>query len=1180
MRRFFQHTLRGSPRSHFPVHRTSRNQGRISNTNATLNFFIPPSRMMSDLPSLSNVSIEKLYEKKSPIDHILLRPDTYVGSVQQQSTTMWIYDNSLGRMVERNVSYVPALVKIVDEILVNAADNKQRSKTMNELHVNIDIKMNRIEVINNGKGIPIVFHKEYNCYIPELVLGNLLTGSNFNDSVAKVTGGRNGYGAKLTNIFSKSFSVEIVNRKRKTKYKQEWTSNMSKKSEPEIEKLSNPIDDYTKISFSPDLSKFGLSSLNDLDVFDVMKTRVYDLAGCLDNVNVYFNGNLLPSGFESYINNFPVINNEDNNDLSSIITLQVNDRWKIGAALSPLHKFQHVSFVNSINTYRGGTHIQYISDQICSEIAKKIQKKDKTLSNTLINHVKQHLFIFVSCLVENPAFSSQTKEYLTTKSSDFGSECKIPPRFIKSLLENTELEDRVLQFVKLKQTTELNKGKRKTLKKQIQIPKLDDANWAGGKKGHECTLILTEGDSAKALAVAGLSILGRDKYGVFPLKGKLLNVRDASHSSICKNTEITSLVEILGLNYNNTYENSNPETWKMRYGNVMLMTDQDHDGSHIKGLVINFFHHFWPNLLKHDFLKQFITPIVKCTKSISKSKTKIDSFFSLPEYYEWRNNIIKENGIEQLKNWNIKYYKGLGTNTSNEAKEYFKNLENHQRVLKWDENSSNSIELAFSKSKSEERKNWLDNEFKEDIHVDSNNINLSISDFVNKELIQFSHADIVRSIPSIMDGLKPSQRKVLYGCFLKNLNQEIKVAQLAGYVSEKTSYHHGEASLHSTIISMAQNYQGSNNIPWLLPKGQFGTRLQGGNDHASARYIYTQLNSITRKIFREEDDKLLEYLYEDGYPAEPRYFIPIIPTVLINGCTGIGTGWSTSIPSYEPIQIINNVLKYINGNSMDEMLPYIYSFKGNMIKQDENHFISRGLFSSKNGKIIISELPYRKWTNSYKEHLEKVIATNDKDWKINRYKANYTETDVHFELDIDNDSPLWKYIDNDSIYKHLSIESTISTNNMHLFDSSGKIKKYNSPYDIIEEFIPIRLNYYEKRKEMKLQELDDNLSQLKNKKMFCEKVITKQIDLFNQSKSKIISDIKSHGITLQSDESYDNLLKLPLSTFTKEKMNSLDKEYSSTKKNLKIYQNTSVQSIWENELQIAQEAIMNVNNNN
>ena len=180
-------------------------------------------------------------------------------------------------------------------------------------------------------------------------------------------------------------------------------------------------------------------------------------------------------------------------------------------------------------------------------------------------------------------------------------------------------------------------------------------------------------------------------------------------------------------------------------------------------------------------------------------------------------------------------------------------------------------------------------------------------DFVNKELILFSVADCARSIPSMCDGLKPGQRKVLFSCFKRNLTQEIKVAQLSGYVAEKSAYHHGEVSLQGTIVGLAQNFVGSNNINFLTPNGQFGTRYGGGSDCAAARYIFTNLSKVTRHVFNPDDDPVLNFLEDEGQSIEPEHYLPILPVCLINGADGIGTGWSTKIPQYNPREIVKNL---------------------------------------------------------------------------------------------------------------------------------------------------------------------------------------------------------------------------------------------------------------------------------
>ena len=279
------------------------------------------------------------------------------------------------------------------------------------------------------------------------------------------------------------------------------------------------------------------------------------------------------------------------------------------------------------------------------------------------HQIKANLWIFVNCLVENPAFDSQTKETLNTKASDFGSKVELTEKFMKGILDSGVVE-MILSVAKAKEEAkmarQLGPGKKKS--KLLGVPKLEDANDAGTRNAEACTIILTEGDSAKSLALAGIEIVGRDKYGVFPLRGKFLNVREAGNKQIMENPEIQNLIKILGIQIGSTYENVS----KLRYGKIMIMTDQDHDGSHIKGLLINFVHHFWPSLLKiNGFMREFVTPIIKATKGGDTV-----SFFTLPEYEHWAEN-------RNLKTYKIKYYKGLGTSTAKEAKEYFSQIDEH-----------------------------------------------------------------------------------------------------------------------------------------------------------------------------------------------------------------------------------------------------------------------------------------------------------------------------------------------------------------------------------------------------------------------------------------------------------------------------------------------------------------------
>ena len=635
--------------------------------------------------------VEEIYQKLSQYEHILKRPDSYIGSIEFQKERLWVYNNETEKLEFRDIKYVPGLFKIFDEILVNAADNYQIDKTMKYIKVDIKQKENKIKIKNGGKGIPIQMHSKYNMYVPQLIFGNLLTSSNYDDNIKKVTGGRNGYGAKLTNIYSKTFIVETADKETGKKYTQKFYNNMLNFNEPKIEDYDK--EDFTCITFEPDLERFGMKELDD-DIIALFEKRVYDMAGITPNsVSVYLNGKKLNvKNFEDYIRMYLDASKEEDEMDPPIVFEQPHKRWEVGMSLSE-SQFQQVSFVNAISTSKGGKHVDYVTDKIVKAILDKIEKKEKNLT-IKPQHVKQHLWIFVNCLIENPVFDSQTKETLTSKKEDFGSEFDLSDSFIKKVLK-TNIVERCLRYAKTreeeKNLRKLNSGTKKTAR-LIGIEKLDDANWAGTRNSSKCTLILTEGDSAKSLAMAGIEVVGRDSFGCFPLRGKLLNVRECSTHKILKNQEVQYLMKILGIKIGESYT----DVKNLRYGSILIMTDQDVDGSHIKGLIINFIHTFWPSLIKlNGFVRQFITPILKASKG-----KEVISFYTIPEYKKW----VEEKG-KKIKGWKIKYYKGLGTSSNKEAQEYFANIQRHRIDFEYQsEKDDESIDMAFNKKKNRRKK--------------------------------------------------------------------------------------------------------------------------------------------------------------------------------------------------------------------------------------------------------------------------------------------------------------------------------------------------------------------------------------------------------------------------------------------------------------------------------------------
>lgn len=1126
------------------------------------------------------MSQKQQYKKLSHVEHVYELPDSYVGSVDSTELETYIV-NENNEVLLKKIDYVPALFKIYDEILVNAEDQyirEMKSKTfpVTQIHITIDVESNCISVMNDGKGIPVHKMKEYKKYPAELIFGELLTSSNYDKNEEKVTGGKNGYGAKLTNIFSTRFCVESVDHVRKLRLSQTYTNNMKTKNAPIVE----PYDGhpYTKITFYPDLARFDLTTISE-DMVGLMKKRAYDVAAWTDSsVSVFYNGALIEcANFEEYASLFlgPP-------DIRPRVYKRFNSNWEIIATYNVNEIFQQISFVNGINTIRGGKHVDYISNQICKQVAEYISKKRKL--NIKPVYVKNQLMLFVKSTIVNPSFDGQTKETLTTTVSKFGSTCTIDSKFIQQLLQ-TGIEERIVQHAEYKNNKSLKKTDGKKTTHIKGIPKLCDANMAGGRYSRKCTLILTEGDSAKTMAIAGLSEVGRDYYGVFPLRGKLLNVKDADINKIVKNAEIANIKKILGLKSGEIYSDQ-IDPWPLRYGKLIIMTDQDVDGSHIKGLVMNVFHSHWRSLLQMNFITSLLTPIVK----VSKNRKTI-AFYTLTDYERWKSKTA--NG----KGWKIKYYKGLGTSTTKEAKEYFKRMK--LVTYDWDSTySDNAIDLAFNKSRADDRKAWLNNYNREEI-LDSKMENVSYNDFINKDFIHFSNYNIIRSIPSLMDGLKPSQRKILFACFKRNLTKEIKVAQLAGYVSENAAYHHGETSLQDTIVGLAQDFVGSNNLNLLLPNGTFGSRLQGGKDAASARYIYTCLNPLTNLLFRKEDLPLLKYLDDDGLPIEPEFYLPILPTVLINGAKGIGTGYSTSIPMFNPLDIIHNMKMRIQGKPLRNLTPWFAGFKGMVIENDNESesgtedtettnghrkvksWTTKGVYEMVNANTIrITELPIGTWTEKYKEFLESILVDTKSGAKkkkniLKSYVDHSTDSEVQLILKFDYKDVLALRkeevrggVDGIERALRLTTKKTTSMGNVHLYNENVNIKKYNSTDDIFNEFYLARYRLYQERRLFQLDALQKTMRLISERVRFILEMIEGTIDLRKKKASVVDEMLEAKNYPrLGANANYDYLVKLPLQSLTEEKVEELTKERDDLQRELEVLQNTSEEQMWLNEIE-------------
>lgn len=1143
-------------------------------------------------------TIEEQYRKMDQRTHVYERPTMYMGSICSDERTMEIFDDEKEKIVRQKILFVPALFKLFDEVITNASDHTTRAdKNCKNIKIYINKKEGYLKVWNDGEGIPVEIHKEHKIYIPEMIFGHLLTSSNYDDNDERTGAGTNGLGVKLCNVMSKKFIIETVENGKK--YYQEFKNNMLEKNEPVITKTKDSS--YTCVTYYPDFDKFGLKGLIDSDV-QWVKKRSYDISTTTNKlVSVYFNDDLINiKKFDEYINLYY----ENPVD----VAYDYDKRWKIGCVFNATtEKSKSISFVNGNSTYEGGSHVDYIYKQIIEKIMEELRNKrdtKKIADKVKPAFIKEFLDIFVDATIVNPAFSSQTKSKLTTKPSDFGSEFPVDDGFIKKILKSNIL-DALKRQAEFKEELALNKtdGKKNS---RINLPNLVEATYAGQTKHVEkCRLVLTEGNSAFSYFLHGREIIGSEYYGGFPLRGKIINVRGAPISQISKSAVVTNLKQILGLQNGKKYNSVKD----LRYGGIIILTDADVDGSHIKGLLINFFHHFWPELLENNlnFIQTMKTPLIGLFKTGKKTPEHL--FYSDNHYNAWL-------GKNTIGNLNVKYFKGLGSSDERLTKMAFEDFDDKIVSYMWEEEKHNkiakvlpknkkvvknngntesvsfdNITLAFDKDRADDRKIWLKDYDDKNI-IDYDKTKITYSEFIHKDLKHFSNDDNLRSIPKIMDGLKPSQRKILFTCFkiqkYQTKNGYVKVCDCAGDVSSSTAYKHGNVSLEEAIFGMGQNYAGSNNINLLYPDGHFGGRRSNGEDHASSRYAHTRLESITRYLFRKEDDIILDYIVDEGDSIEPQTYYPIIPTILINGTLGMGTGFSTNISLYNPKDVIANIKNIACGKDIKPMVPYFQGFNGiidDATKERPFHHDVYGKYEQSGpNTIIISELPLGSTTclcpKNYEEKVLKPLmglakkGSKEQVEIIDSYVNNCGVNKVSFEVKF-KPNEFANLVKHDEFESKMKLKSAITTSNMILYNTKNDITKYKSVNDIMKEYFNERLRIYEIRKKEYLKKLENDLNIIKYKVKYIKDIINKDINVNGVKEQKLIEQLeKKKYAKLHTDyrakeeqRNFGYLLCMHIISLTEEKIAELEKELEKTQKNYDLYLQKSEIELWLDEIE-------------
>jgi len=1148
---------------------------------------------MSKKPNYKLLTVDD-YSDMDPREHVYNKAGMYIGSDTSLQRDDWLLDLDTMKMKFREIDFVPACERIYIEIISNAADHCVKSLNEGCPIGPIDVYMDkkRISIKNIGLPIPIEKKPGKNMYIPEYIFGNLRTSTNYDDDTRAALVGTNGIGSKVANIFSTRFEVIVENAIMKKRYVQVWEDNMKTCNKPEITKFDGAESSVT-ITYDLEFKRFGLKEYTN-EAFELFARHAADVS-FTGKLKVNFNDKEFNYGD---IKEYARLYYGDAVDRSIVHYQYPNKKSKVPdlelIVLDTPDEGTHVSFVNCVLTKNGGVHLNAAYKAVCEPIInminenmmKKLNKngydmKEKKAHTVNLGDVKPHISILLSCKVVNPNFDSQSKTFLNKPAPKI--EIKndtLQPVFDWKLIKRLQMT------LDAKQVSTLSKTDGKMgWHVEIEIDGFRDATFAGEKgKSADCTLCFTEGKSGAGYVNKYITILenGTSTYGVLPLRGKCLNTTNAKKRQIEKNKEIIAIKTALGLKENTDY--TDPDNFsQLRYGRIMICTDSDVDGKHITGLIINILYGRFPSLLKiPGFLVYKRTPIIRMTKG-----KKIVKFYTQREFDVWYKKQVTA-GTE--KGWTPKYFKGLGTSTMDDVKDDKKD----EKIVTfvWDDNAEEAINLAFKSDKRNERKKWI-MEWTERHDVDTM-INMPISLFIHYEMIKFSQLDNTRSIPKLIDGFKESHRKIMAGCHhafhIGNVDkkyEEYNVCDLDSYCKKKMVYHHGNDILSHVIIGMARDYVGANNINLFEPLGSFGSRLENGKDASAPRYLHTHPAPLLPYIYIQEDQDLLIPMIDEGKPIEPKYFLPILPNILINGTKGIGTGFMSFVPCHNPVDIINWLKGRLTGDvTLPTLSPWYRGFKGNITiidrrkkkdkllddinkdvdldnevvdegfddeieKEEESEevysentsnqpllsFVTTGIYTIVKNTITITELPIGISPDKYrKKVLDKFLA----DKRIKRYEDYCDVNVIKFVIKGFRDNPS---------YQALGIRKRYSLSNMVLLNKNDKPIKYNTSNDIIEAFYNDRLPYYELRKKNTLNKYKNEIEKIQHLVKFTNAIISKELIVQNVPKSMIYEKMTELNIPhVIYDKANLSIINREEVTGLNAKIDNLNKEYNKLSK--------------------------------
>lgn len=1196
-------------------------------------------------------------KRLNPFQHALQRPDTYIGSIKTVERDMWVYEepetheNGEGAEGEENtepvrkgvfaykkINYNQGLTRIFVEIMSNGIDNKWRSEAhglqMKKLDFSVETdpeseKYGWITVVNDGYCIPVeksVYeYHEYRTnkvikeelYPAEVFFGEMLAGTNFEEDNTRKTSGRNGLGAKAAIVFSKEAEVEHTNPDQQKKFKQTYYDNGTRRDPPEITTYKAKTG-YTSFSFLPDYERFGYPGM-DADFYSLIKGYVYE-AAMITGLTVTLNGEkIVVKDMEKFARLF-YPNAKDhkmisfkapNGDECVLVERGVPDA-------DIAEEVSHISWINGIKTRDGGVHVdpwvKSIFDKLVKTFnARKPKKGEKEALKASAKEIYPYFVLFVRAEAPGAQFDSQTKDRMTQPDID------LAPSKEEKTAFNGEINEAMKKLMKwnfvglleekLSMKAERSQARKEGTKRKMAFGEnVTEANRAGTKEGYKCTLFITEGASAKAFADRIISVIenGSDYFGSFAIKGKFINVQKTSQSVASANEEMKILKRILGLTTGQVYT----DTSELRYGHVCLMTDQDDDGFHIKGLLLNVFYHYWPSLFKlvcedgspYFMLESFTTAVVIATWG--KNMMKI--FYSNPEFRSWY-----EKEGQHIKGLKVRYLKGLGSHSPGDELIY---LEDQKKLLyTLDGEDSDWMTLGFADKQTDWRKEWITRDMTKPgemslVEEDSLPITvdgpISLSTFVDEQLIIYHKMALSRAIPNMYDGFKHAQRQVFYGITedpdaRKGSLQNVE--NLIGSVKKLTGYHHGGVSLEGTIVNMAQGFVGSNNIPLLVNGGEFGTRLKGGEDAAAARYISTKPEEIVETLYNKMDLPLLEKVVEDGKEREYKMYMPLMPTVLINGGAGIASGYSSSIPNYNPEDIANWEEAWIDSEdgvvNLPPLVPWYRGFTGEITLMEKEGtkykpwdpetstgkpiaWMSRGILEQgKGGWWHIKELPIGLWTNKMKIHLE-YLETGVPPEKSKKKKGEKCLLDVNWKGT--TNTVLWDIKPSKDFIPDMEVAGNFKNmvsierlTNIHVLDENGYPRKYESPEDLLQDFCKTRLDYYERRRSYWLDEYNKEYEKESDRYKYVKAVVEKKLNM-HQKADKLEKDMLAMGLRKiasgkensegEAKESFDYLLSMQMRSMTVEKLVEIKNTVDKTKSRYDELEAKTARDLWKEDL--------------